>query len=221
MPPKGVHLLGPVKGVNTRNQSTKLADGQFVDLRNVDFTADIGGYVVRKGSRRAVSSALSASALGVRGGKRTYHGSTRRTLLAHGASIFNVTSAGVVSSLTLPISLTSDKDTFFESYGSYDFSVNGFDEPLRYQGTTVRKMGFPAPTGNLTASDGGAGVLTGDYVYNVTFIYDSNEAHESSPAASDTILDLVSRNVALTDLPLGGASSGVTGRKIYRTKGNG
>lgn len=215
-----------MRGVDRKNLSSKLSDGAYWMLRNLDFSKKRGGFTNRPGSKPRNASSLGA--FPVRGGIRWYkgaQGTTPELIVGHDTSLYTISAAGVATAIGT--GFTSDKEWFFQAYNpglgstKYVFAVNGTDAPRRWDGTTMRTMGFPAPVGNASAAANGGGSLTGNYVYVVTFIYDSNEAHESSAAATATITGLSNQGVTLSSIPVGGGSSGVTGRKIYRTKGNG
>lgn len=219
------HLTGPVRGVNTRTLSSKLQAGEFSMLRNLDFSLDVMGYTNSPGTKRLNgTSAGSSRILGLKRWYKGAQGTTRETVVAHGTQLYTMSALGVLTSIGS--GFTANSEWFFEAYnpggGSTKllFAVNGANAPRRWDGSTLRTMGFPAPSGgNIVAAVGAAGALTGDYSVSVTFIYDSNEANESSAGYTSNTVTLSADKLSLTGIPTGG--TGCTGRKLYRTKAGG
>lgn len=206
----------PLKGVNTRFTHTRLAEGEYANLKNVELVENIGAFVVRKGTEKAHSSAMSGS-YPVRGGIRWSYGATptKETVFAHNDKLYKDPSSPTqVGSTTF----TAGKEWYFGEDDAYLYAVNGTENPQRWDGTTLRQAGFASPS-SPTVADNGAGVLNGAYKWKVTFIYDSVTARESS-ASSEVSGTFSSRQVRVT-IPTGAAGSGVTGRRIYRTKAGG
>lgn len=73
-----------------------------------------------------------------------------------------------------------------------------------------------APTALTSADSGVAGAPNGTYEHVVTFTTDEGE---TVPGAISAPLTVVSRQISLTDIPLGGA--GTVGRRIYRRPAGG
>ena len=85
------------------------------------------------------------------------------------------------------------------------FIVNGKDYPKVYNGSTVREMGAPEAVSN------GAGALTGQYYYEMTFVTAGGEERIGTKSNLITLKN----NQVLLNLPQG--YPGTTSRKIYRT----
>ena len=76
-----------------------------------------------------------------------------------------------------------------------------------------------APSDTLTAADAGSGSSkTGTFKYVVTFVTADGESGQSDASSQVTV---ASKDIALTNIPVGKTGEGVTARKIYRTKANG
>src|SRR3990167_4503406 len=91
--------------------------------------------------------------------------------------------------LTLPTgytwSITANDHVDFIVLKDILYIFNGTQYNLKFDPvksiTQLYKMGIDVPASALTAATGGAGALTGDYSYKVTF-YDSISGHESNPS---------------------------------------
>ena len=79
----------------------------------------------------------------------------------------------------------------------------------------------PAPGALVSVLGSGAGLVTnGAHRYVVTFVTSDGETQAGAASVSVTVVDqTVNGNVALTSVPLGGAT--VTSRKLYRTQAGG
>lgn len=105
----------------------------------------------------------------------------------------------------------------------YDFIVlkdmlylcNGIDVNLRFDGSTVYRMGITAPSAAPSAATNGAGVLSGNYSYRVTF-YNSSLGHESNPSAASNTVSTSSNQIRLSSLPTT-TDPQVDKYRIYRT----
>lgn len=75
------------------------------------------------------------------------------------------------------------------------------------------RMDQVAPAGAPTVATGAAGVLTGAYIYSVTFV---TATGETSAGSSSSTVNPASQQVSLTAIPVS-ADANVTSRKIYRT----
>ena len=96
---------------------------------------------------------------------------------------------------------------------------NGVDGALKYDGTTWYNLGLAAPGSAPTAASGGAGALSGNYSYKVTF-YNAALAHESNPSAVSNTFAASSNQISLTGIPTS-ADAQVTRRRLYRTSTGG
>ncbi len=220
------YVIGkPIGGVNTRTYPTELHDEEFVMLKNVDPFQNIGAFVSRNGTE-AWNSTLPISNKPVCGAYRFYYGNPvkRDLLMIAGTSIWKKSGvSGDFSALALPAfyTLTENREWSFASYLERCYIANGADQNqmLRWDGTTLRVAGFlPPSSASMTAAASVAGVLTGTYYYGVSYLYDSNTAHESTGASGLLANPSPAGNqVSLNDIPV---SANATGRRLYRTKAN-
>ena len=218
MPEPKEYVLGrPVGGVNTRSYPTELADEEFVMLKNFDPFGNIGAFVTRKGTETWNSTLPSASP--VRGGYRFYFGSSSRHLLMVAGTDIWRTSGGAGNFTSILAGVTANRDWSFASYLDRCYIANGVDTMKRWDGTTMRAAGYPAPASAPTVATGAAGVLTGAYLYKVSAVYDSNTAHESSVyATASATVNPSGQQVDLSAIP---TVTNATSRNLYRTKAGG
>lgn len=106
--------------------------------------------------------------------------------------------------------LTPDKKCTFAVLNDKLFISNGTDPILVYDGTYVKEMGAPTAKNNLAS-----GVLSGTYIYAMTYIINSVEVVIGTYSNSVTL----NSNSVTLDLPVGIAEC--TERKIYRTDSGG
>lgn len=110
----------------------------------------------------------------------------------------------------------------FDSLDDFCWIVNGQDTTLKYDGTSVTNASIATPVvGTFAAAVGAAGVLTGTYLYLVTY-YVSATGQESQPftLASAPSASPASQRVDLSNIPIS-SDSQVTARRIYRTTAGG
>lgn len=212
-------LPGP-GSVNTRTYPTSVPEGDYLMLRNLDIPQNLGAFVTRKGYNLISNIGFAA----IRNGVRFYYGSVNSQLIiaAGNGSFLQFWLWGGGNTWTfIPVSPTMTDSTGIVNFPfSQDklFILNGVDPVQRWDGTTPRKAGFPAPVSAPLSAVGAAGVLTGSYQWVVTFVYDGNPASESSASGPSTPLVLAVQQGALT-IPTGPA--GCTARNIYRTLAGG
>lgn len=214
-------LPGPIGGMNRRTYPTELPDDNFLTLKNLEIAEGLGAFITRKGTTAYNSALIDAGGDGpIRGGIRAYYTGGARMIVATNTKLWRDNGAGGFNSLET--GLTSAKQWYFASYEDAAYGVNGADAPRRVNlaTNTVRLMGFIAPVAAPTvAAAGGLGVLTGNYKYKITFVYDGMSHHESNGGPESLLLGLTNQNGSLTGIPLGG--SGCTARNVYRTKTDG
>ena len=210
-------LPPPVGGVNTQTFSSKLKDGEYENLNNTELAIQYGVFGTRKGYTAYNATRIDGNP--IRGGVRWYYGtSSKQLVVACNTQLYKGDDgAGTFSSIKT--GLTADKDWSFPSYLDILYPTNGTDAMLHWDGTTMRNAGFAAPGSAPTVATGAAGVLTGAYIYKVTFVYDSNSAHESSASTASSTVNPTADQVDLSSIPTGG--TGCTARNIYRTEAGG
>jgi len=152
---------------------------------------------------------------------RFYYGSSKVLLASYSTTLKKGTDADGTFA-DIKTGLTASTYWRATTYKSACYLVNGTDTNQRYDGTNVRDMGLAVPVvTSMASADGGAGAMeAGVYSYKVTYVYDSYQESNAS-AVTGTITQAASHQVALSSIPKGSATSGVTARKIYRTEHDG
>lgn len=90
-------------------------------------------------------------------------------------------------------------------------------DALKFDGQTVHPLALSPPASEPAVSAAGAGALSGDYRYRVTFV--SKWGAETNPGPASTAFSAANQAVALSGIPLG--SSDIASRRIYRTTAGG
>lgn len=210
-------------GLNTRVSKFLVKDNQATEV--VNFFYGLGGVLkVRPGAERKTTASMGAS--GILGGVRYYPASGAAHLVVdHGTTWKDSTDAGVTfATLTLPSGVTLSAFTQANYIQSRDlvFHVDGINQPLKFDGTTVSKWGVtgPAAAGSGSQTTGGSLSLTSVYQWKITFVTPTMESNGSITPGSFTLTG-ANNKIDLTGIPTGPAGSGVTQRKVYRTKAGG
>lgn len=213
-------LPGPIGGVNRRAYQTEIPDDNFLMLKNVEVSEALGAFVTRKGTNVFNVALIDGGADGpIRGGLRFYYGSTfKGMIVATGTKLWR----DALGSFSLILAgFTLNQEWFFSVFDDIVYAVNGADAVQRYDpsAASIRPAGFPAPVSAPSVASNPVGALTGKRRWKVTFVYDTNTAHESSASPQSAELDLLNQSADLTAIPLGG--TGCTSREVYRTKAGG
>ena len=139
-----------------------------------------------------------------------------------GTSLQKVTMAGEVSTLTLPagVTVSATKSARVAVLSNSIVAAYAPTLNLRINSTTlaVTPMSIPGPITVPTVAAGSSGVLTGVYLYKVTFAQvDTGVLVSESPLSSATApVTLAAQRGSLSAIPVSTAS-GVTSRRLYRT----
>jgi hypothetical protein len=199
-------------GLNSKFDARLILDNESCDCLNVVF--ENGAVETRLGTRRANSSAVGSF---IGDGLYTRHDSANQvqtmiawfggTAYTYGANTF-VTIPSAQSIYTAGVRIGSSE------YENYIYFNNGNNIGYKYNSFFTRHGIYPPPT-TLTAASGGTGVLSGQYLYKVTWV---NSNLVESDVSSVSVTFVASANqIALTSIPTGAASYGVARRRIYRT----
>lgn len=213
-------LPGPTGGVNTHTYSTELQPNKYEMLKNLEFAFKYGAFASRKGYTAYNGSTIASNR--ITGGIRWYYGSSSKELIvACGNKLYSGNDGAGTFAQIGSSTFTADKEWYFAAYTDICYGVNGVDAVQRRDGpnNTLRAAGYAAPVTAPNVSVSGSGNLTGRYKYKVTFVYDSNAAHESSAGPASLAAEPSAQQVNLTNIPTGG--TGCTSRNIYRTKAGG
>lgn len=203
------------KGLSTKTSSYDLAPEYATKAHNIRLT-EIGSL-----KKRFSRSAYNDTSLGsnpITHLDRIYIGSNEY-LIAGYTTFLKVgdDSAGTFSNLKT--GLTTGLRFQGQTFKDFHYLGNGTDTNIRTDGTSgnTTSMGCQVPGSAPTMAEGAAGSLdAGKYYGKVTFVYDDYQ--ESNGSASDDVTIAASKKIAWSAIPTGASGSGVTQRKLYRTK---
>jgi len=192
---------------------TKLLPSQLIKARNINLLVD-GEWQVRGGYAKVSTVGFGTEI------DRFCHFKTSAydKLIAYGGTYVKRLDVGAPDVWTQ----LSDAMTDTEEYRSMVIAQNrlyiadtaGVKKYVAGQ-TALWNAGIVAPSGALTAADGGAGLLTGTYTWYYTY-YNSVTGEESNPnPISNTLGPMTSRQVTLSGLAVS-ADPQVDKQRIYR-----
>lgn len=148
-------------------------------------------------------------------------------LVHAGTELFVVNvSTGVATEIALPagVTLDSTKRARFAILDRQIVGAHAFSRNIVFDvaDLTTRLLSIDGPGTTATVADGGAGNLSGEYRYKVTFaIIDSGDVLTESPFSTSTApITVSSRQVSLSAIPTS-LTAGVNARRIYRTTNGG
>lgn len=147
-------------------------------------------------------------------------------LLHAGTSLQKSTTAGVLSTITLPsgVTMSSTRPARVACLANNIVVVNAPSRNIVVNPTTLasRLLCITGPTTNLVAANGGAGTRIGTYRFAYTFaiISGSTILTESPMSPVSDPIDLNNHSVALSSIDTS-ATAGVTHRIIYGTVSDG
>jgi len=204
-------------GLNTRVASHLLHEKEAQVFQNLTLSAERGLIKRRNGYTKYNSSQIDANP--ITGLHRYYkRDGTKHFVIGSGTKIYKA-SGSTLNASTLASGFTSGAGWFFDTIDDVLIAANGVDATQRFDGTTMRDAGFPAPTASCAAVAGSGTTMTGTYKYVVTFIYDDASEESSVGPEMTSGVTVSGQGVDLSDIPLGNASC--TQRNIYRTEDGG
>jgi len=219
--------VGPFGGLDTTTAPFYVAAQNFVDGENFVPNTGYGGYYTVKGRKVFLASPLPGPCTGLT--KMSRPGLPDVYIFAVTVSgqgqLYYAEAGGNPTVMSLPETLTPNRQTSFASSGMWMFMTNGTDTPLKIDTSlNVTFWGIVAPTVAPTAvasNTGGAmGPTTAQsgYVYCVTF---GNANQESSQGAisSPVYITTNTGSVALSNIQTS-TDPQVTERNIYRLGGS-
>jgi len=208
-------------GLNSRSAEHLIHSTEAVALQNATLSAKRGLLRRRNGYTKYNSSQIDSNP--IHGLYRYYKNDGSAYLLTSSGTKIYLASATTLDATTLASGLTSNLNWQFTTLEDICLAGNGTNLTQRFDGTTMRRAGFAAPTSSVSLATGSAGALTGVYQYGVTFVYD-DDAEESSLSPTSS-LTLSAQKCELTSIPRGQdnptLNPGVTKRNIYRTEAGG
>tara|TARA_R110000868_G_scaffold62962_3_gene189962 strand:- start:16265 stop:18166 length:1902 start_codon:yes stop_codon:yes gene_type:complete len=203
-------------GKNNKFERSIIADNESPDCANVRFSN--GGVGTRGGSSKLNTAAIgsfvgdglytrhasdgSQTMVAFAGGTMWTLGGTSFTAVASGTSVFT---AGVRVSAV--------------EYENHMFIGNGGVIPYKYNGSAFTRHGVYPPTATSTVASQATGVLTGDYIYKVT--YRNAILAESDVGPVTATFAAASATARISAIPVAPTSFGVGSRRLYRTAAGG
>lgn len=203
-------------GLNTKFEKNLIPDNESPDCLNVIFTN--GAVETRGGFQKLNTTPIGSFAIDGLYTRRSDTGAETMIAFANGTGW----QLAITTFSTIPSAqsvFTSDTRIAAAQYENHIFFGNGGVVPYKYNGTDFTRHGVPAPSQTISAVCGGAGVLTGDYRYKVTFV--NSQLAEGNPSSSTATLTVAAGQISLTSLPVAPQSHGVSSRRIYRTAAGG
>lgn len=147
-------------------------------------------------------------------------------LIHAGTKLQKVTTAGVLSDLTLPggVTIVNTRPARFAILDRYVVVVNAVSVNLKIDAETlgVSVLSIPGPSAAPTVAAGAAGVPDGEYRYRVSFAIKSAGivTTESPFSVNSAPITLALQQGSLSNIPVS-VTSGVNCRRIYRTLSGG
>jgi hypothetical protein len=222
--PKNYDIVYPSKGrvrftggLNSKIEKGLIEDNESPDCFNVVFND--GAVGTREGTAQ-----LNTTAIGSFVGQGLYtrdDNDGSQTMIAFaGGTAWQL---GTTTFTTIPSAqsvFTAGTRIACEQYQNNLYAGNGGVIPYKYDGTDWTRHGvYPPDDSTISAVCGGAGALTGDYQYKVSYV--NSQAVEGDVNTATTTLNVASGEISLTSLPVAPQSWGVASRRIYRTEAGG
>ena len=141
-------------------------------------------------------------------------------------SLQKVTTAGVVSTVTLPsgVTMVNTRRARFAMIAGIVVGVNAFSRNVAITASTVvaRLLNITGPTGAPTSASGAAGNITGTFRYAFSYVVKSGTTvlTESPLSSLSTPLTVNAKQIDLSSISTS-SNTDVTHRFIYRTTNNG
>lgn len=205
------------KGLNLTDSDEVVREGQFVDILNFEFSTRPGSLVRRPGftSKFDVESVTPGLTDGIYQAHRYYRWQEDHRWIARRENrLFDIndTFTGGTDIYTLSGSFLYGDMAVMNNRA---FIVDG-NEPLQYNGTTVRQMGNIAPTVAPVVATAGAGPIPpGTYEYRMRNQYSNGSFSNAGPVFTLVIPPGPNVTVNITDA--GVVPADVTRRFIERT----
>lgn len=220
---KMYHIVSFDKGLNSHISEWALKDNQASEARDVRFNQRYGA--VSKRSPMYSYGTVASSA--VEGLHRLYTSDDTKKLIAAAGTKLYVGDDVSGSFDDIETGLSDGAKWQFLTYQDIAIGVNGVDQPIKYDGKTLKTADTDAArTDDNMVSELGAPfaeLQTGTdldaskwYQYKVAF-YDGTNYYYSTAKSNAIQTGSSVYNVTLTDIPLG--PSGTTERYVYRTEG--
>lgn len=229
--------VGPFGGIDPTTETYYVSQTNFVDMMNIVPNVGYGGYVTAPG--RIVfpiipgllpGHILSISKFSTQTVEYGYivivdsSPNVRLFYCATGVQQELMLPAGAMFRSTYVVdNITLDTSFSTVTYGRWLFITNGVDKPIKVDTDfLVSYWGITGPTTVPTATATGPGVLTGQFIYTVTFAAPYQESGQgqlpSGLGANSNTVTAVNQQIQLANVPVS-SDPQVTKRNIYRMGG--
>ncbi len=214
------------KGLNSHTSEFKLSSNQCAEAQNIRFNDKFGAF----SKRNELLVAWDAGSSAITGLHRYYKSDgTNKTIIALGTTL-KIGDSSATTTTTINAGLTDGKRWQFVTYKDVTIGVNGYDQPIKYDGHTTttantdnaRTAGelcaqLGAPFAQLSSENGGNDLDASSwYQYKMAF-YDGTVYSYSTARSNPILTGSTVQNITLTGIPIG--PEGTTHRYIYRTLG--
>ena len=215
------------KGLNSHISDTNIPDNQGVEETNVRINNRFSSLA----KRDLLLTSWDAGDYSINGLWRYYKSdATVKTIIAT-STYLDIGDVGATTTTHIASILTDGKRWQFITYKDIAIGTNGYDQPLKYDGSTLttantdnaRTAGdlcaqLGAPFAQLSSENGGNDLDASSW-YQYKMVFYDGATYSCSEARSNPILTgSTVCNITLTDIPIGPV--GTTHRYIYRTLGN-
>lgn len=225
MAKKGFKQVYPSKGrvlfdggLSNKFERSIIPDNESPDCQNVIF--ENGAVETRQGWTVVNTATVGSFACD---GLYTRHDTDgSETMCAwFGGTMFTLESTSLITVGSAQSIWTAGVRVAAAEYEDHIFFGNGYNEPMKYDGSEFTRHGVPAPTGAVSViSDAStAGTLTGAYSYKFTYV--NSLAVEGDVGAVVTAPVFAGAQALLTSIPVAPQSFGVEEKYIYRTEAGG
>lgn len=199
-------------GMNSKFEKTLIEDNESPACLNVTFGAgSVGsreGFVV---VNTAAVGSFVCDGLYTRKGT----GSAETMVAFYGGHGYTLDGTSLVTIPSAQGVMTAGVRVAAAQMENHIFICNGNVTPYKYNGTNFTRHGIPQPTLSPSFNSNGAGNLTGDYRYKITYVNSQSVEGNASDATSTFTVTMKILN--LSSLPVAPTSHGVNARRIYRT----
>lgn len=204
-------------GLNNKFQKSIIENNESPDCANVIF--ENRGVETRQGTTKLNTALVGSFACDGLYTRRDRDGSETMCAWFNG-DMFTLATTTFTTVPSAQSVFTAGQRVAASQYENHIFVCTGGTDPYKYNGTDFTRHGVPAPTSTMTAATAATGsVLTGDYLYKVTYV--NSQAVEGDLGPITGTFAASSENIALTSIPVAPQSFGVNSRRIYRTAAGG
>ena len=221
-----------VKGIKRVNE---FADPEIIEQTEVtifkNFVLDKeGGKAVKRGAYKSYNTNNPSGGLVLRSLHDVIDSAGANYLIGQSGTVFQKSLDGTGAWGSVKTGLTTGLKTRIATYNNRFFVTNGTDEVFETNLTTAWDLELDRPNvASVTTADSSGGSLDASARYRWMLVYITNKGEQSdvsipighSKAADDgNSTDATNKIVTLSNLPVS-SDTRVTGRKLYRTEGDG